>query len=115
MPFFLHGIPNCDTVKKARNWLDDNQIDYQFINFKKDGIKPEEVKEWINQAGVEIVINKRGTTWRKLSDEEKGFTNTKEAVALICANTSIVKRPVLVGDGLLQIGFKPEEYNAIFS
>jgi len=115
MSIFLHGIPNCDTVKKAKNWLDEHNIEYQFVNFKKEGIDPKQVTEWIEKAGIETIINKRGTTWRKLSDEEKNVTNTEEAVALICANSSIVKRPVLVGEQLLKVGFKPEIYRDIFA
>ena len=115
MSLFLHGIPNCDTVKKAKTWLEDHSITYQFINFKKDGIDPKEVESWIAKAGIDTVINKRGTTWRKLSEDEKAISNTGQAVALICDNPSIVKRPVLVGEDLLQIGFKPEIYSDLFS
>lgn len=110
----LHGIPNCDTVKKARKWLDEKGIDYQFVNFKKDGIKAEDVLRWIDQAGVDIVLNKRGTTWRKLSPEQQAYGTNAELVQLICEQPSLVKRPVLEQGDLLNIGFKPDIYEDFF-
>lgn len=112
---YLHGIPNCDTVKKAKKWLDEHSIDYQFVNFKKDGINADDVSSWIEQAGLDIVLNKRGTTWRKLSPEQQSIDSNEDAVKLICTESSLVKRPVLVrGETLLQIGFKPEIYETLF-
>ena len=110
----LHGIPGCDTVKKARKWLDDKGVDYQFVNFKKDGIDASHVSRWIEQVGLEAVLNKRGTTWRKLDPERQSFKNDREAIELICQQPSLVKRPVLVNGETLQIGFKPELYEILF-
>lgn len=113
----LHGIPNCDTVKKARVWLQQNGIDFDFVNFKKDGITATDVSDWIAQAGLDLVINKRGTTWRKLSDEQKALADSDspsaQLIELICAQPSLVKRPVLVSKNILNFGFKPEIYQSL--
>ena len=111
---FLYGIANCDTVKKAKKWLDNNQISYQFIDFKKQGANPEDVCNWIERAGIGKVLNKRGTTWRKLSAEQQEFRSQEEAVNLICENPTLIKRPVLVDGETLEIGFKENNYQAVF-
>ena len=111
----LYGIPNCDTVKKARKWLDDQGIDHVFHDFKKDGVTPEQLKDWINQAGLDVVLNKRGTTWRKLPDEIKQDVDTDRAIELLAEQPSMIKRPVLISeDGSVHIGFKAEQYAGLF-
>jgi arsenate reductase (glutaredoxin) len=102
----LYGIPNCETVKKARQWLDDNQLPYHFHNFKKQGVPLQEAQRWIEQAGVDLVINKRGTTWRKLPTSQKsGCEQPDKALALITEHSSLIKRPVICAGNHLLIGF----------
>lgn len=111
----LYGIPNCDTIKKARKWLAEQGIDYQFIDFKKQGVDRQNLAEWIDRLGIETVINKRGTTWRKLSAEQQCLDSTEQAIELICSEPSLIKRPVLVAGSTLEIGFKPERYQTLFA
>jgi len=110
----LYGIPNCNTVSKARKWLTENNIDYQFHNFKKDGLNQQVIDKWIDSLGWEILLNNRGTTWRKLSDEMKADIDRKKAVSIMLENTSIIKRPVLDLNDTLHVGFKAEQYQQIF-
>lgn len=110
----LYGIPNCNTVSKARQWLTDHGIDYQFHNFKKDGLAPEKLEQWLDALGWEPLLNKRGTTWRKLPEEKKVDINRKKAAAIMLDNTSIIKRPVLEVDDEIHVGFKEEHYQSIF-
>ena len=91
----MYGIPNCDTIKKARNWLTDNNVDYAFHNYKKDGVPEKKIKQWIKDVGWEILLNKRGTTWRKLDDMTKSTVNEKSALNIMLDNPSIIKRPVV--------------------
>jgi arsenate reductase len=111
----LYGIPNCDTVSKARKWLTTNEIEYQFHNFKKDGLQPETLEQWIDALGWEVLLNKRGMTWRKLPDESKNNVDRAKATALMLENTSIIKRPVIDINGQHHVGFKPELYQSLFS
>lgn len=112
----IYGIPNCDTVKKARKWLDANGLEYDFHDYKKEGVKASKVEEWIADKGVDIVLNKRGTTFRKLSDAEKAdAADSHKAVALLVQHPSMIKRPVAEhADGIL-IGFKEVEWSAVLS
>ena len=110
----LYGIPNCNTVSKARKWLTENNIDYQFHNFKKDDLDQKTLDKWVDALGWEILFNKRGTTWRKLSDEMKADIDRDKAVSIMLDNTSIIKRPVLDVNGTFHVGFKDEQYPEIF-
>ncbi len=110
----LYGIPNCNTVKKARDWLTANNIEFQFHNFKKDGLEQATLEQWVNSLGWEILLNKRGTTWRKLSDDMKADIDQAKAISIMLDNSSIIKRPVLDIDGDFHVGFKDEQYQAIF-
>jgi len=110
----LYGIPNCDTVSKARKWLTANEIDYQFHNFKKDGLDQKTLDTWIDALGWEVLLNKRGMTWRKLSDESKADIDREKATQIMLANTSIIKRPVLHIKENFYVGFKNEQYQALF-
>jgi len=110
----LYGIPNCDTVKKAQKWLTENNIEYQFHNFKKDSLNESTLTQWIDILGWEVLLNKRSTTWRNLSDELKTNIDQNKAISIMLDNTSIIKRPVLDKEGLLQIGFKAEKYQEAF-
>lgn len=110
----LYGIPNCNTVKKARDWLTENDIEYRFHNFKKDQLEAETLKDWIGLLGWEVLLNKRGTTWRKLPEETRQDINPQKAEAIMLNNLSTIKRPVLNYDGQLMVGFKPEHYSNLF-
>ena len=110
----LYGIPNCNTVSKARKWLTENNIDYHFHNFKKDGLDQQTIDKWVAALGWEVLLNKRGTTWRKLSDEMKADIDRDKAVSIMLDNTSIIKRPVLDMDDTFHVGFKDEQYQEIF-
>ena len=116
MTYTLYGIPNCDTVKKARTWLEANKIDFEFHNFKKDGLDSEKVSDWLSQEKPEVLVNNKGTTFKKLSDEQKqNFKEPSMAKSIMLENNSTVKRPVLEQDGkVLAVGFKPEIYEALF-
>ncbi len=105
----IYGIKNCDTVKKALNWLDDNKIKYHFHDYKKEGISEEKLKEFTKEFGWEKVVNSRGTTFRKLEESQKP-TNEAEAIEVMKEQTSIIKRPILQGDGIFLIGFKTDDY-----
>ena len=109
----LYGISNCDSVKKAKKWLAEQSIDFEFIDFRKQPITPEKIDEWVSKAGVEVVLNKRGTTWRKLTEEQQKFNSDQEAIALLHAEITLIKRPVLEVDGDVMIGFKEAEYEAL--
>ena len=106
----LYGIPNCDTIKKARKWLAENNIDYVFYDYKKQGVPEKELKAWIKQTGWQALLNTRGTTWRKLDDQEKAAVNEQSAIKIMLENPSIIKRPVLQDDKTLLVGFSIEEY-----
>ena len=106
----LYGIPNCDTMKKARDWLDAHGVEYVFHNYKTGGIDRKSLERWVLAAGWEKVLNRAGTTFRALGDEDKQRLDARRAVRLMLAQPSLVKRPVLERGDLLLIGFKPEIY-----
>ena len=109
----LYGIPNCDTVKKARTWLADNGHDFIFHDFKKQGLSRELVDGWLEQLGWETLVNRKGMTWRKLSDERKAqIVDKASAAELMLENPSVIKRPVLEAEDGLLVGFRPELYAA---
>ena len=112
MSVTLYGIPNCDTVKKARDWLTARGIAYAFHDYKKAGADPAKLAIWIEAAGWEKVLNRAGTTFRKLPEAEKQDLDMAKAVALMAANPSCIKRPVLEHPGGVLIGFKPDEWAA---
>ena len=109
----LYGIPNCDTIKKSRKWLKDNGIDYEFHDYKKLGVPEKELKFWIKKLGWEILLNKRGTTWRKLDEQVKNSVNEASAIQIMLDNPSIIKRPVLVKGTNILVGFKESEYSVL--
>ncbi len=111
----LYGIPNCDTVKKARTWLDQNNVEHQFHDFRKDGVDAAQVKQWIADLGVDTLINKRSTSWKALSDEQKSGLNDSTALELILKSPTLIKRPLLDKDGELQVGFKAATYETTFA
>jgi arsenate reductase len=108
------GIPNCDTVKKARAWLDAKRIVYTFHDYKKEGADPAKLRDWIEAKGWETVLNRRGTAFRKLDDADKADLDGDKAVPLMVANPSTIKRPVVGHPGGLLVGFDPTEWEAAF-
>ena len=112
MSVTLYGIPNCDTVKKARDWLDGQGIGYAFHDYKKQGADPAKLKDWVSQAGWEKVLNRAGTTFRKLPDADRDGLDAAKAIRLMAANPSAIKRPIVEHPGGLLVGFKPDEWGA---
>ncbi|GAB3242024.1 arsenate reductase [Chitinimonas naiadis] len=110
----LHGIPNCDTVKKARTWLEEHQIDYTFHDFKKQGVSAELLQGWVDRLGWEVLVNKQGTTWRKLDPaRQASVIDAGSAIVLLQEQPSLIKRPVLAHGEQLIVGFKPGYYDQL--
>lgn len=112
MTLVLHGIKNCDTMKKARAWLDAAGVGYRFHDYKVDGIDRACLERWVAALGWETVLNRAGTTFRGLPDADKLGLDAGRAVALMLAQPSLIKRPILAGQRVLLAGFKPEAYAA---
>ncbi len=106
----LFGIKNCDTMKKAFNWLTSNGVDYEFTDYKKAGVAAAHLADWSQRAGWETLLNKRGLTWKKLTDAERADVNETKAIELMTQHPSLIKRPVLDTGRQLIIGFTPENY-----
>jgi arsenate reductase len=111
----LYGIKNCDTMKKARAWLDGRGVAYAFHDYKAAGIERAVLEAWVKKAGWEILLNRAGTTFRKLPDADKNGLTEKKAIALMLAQPAMIKRPVLDKGGKLTVGFKPEIYEKLFA
>lgn len=114
MTITLYGIPNCDTVKKARTWLDGRGIAYAFHDYKKAGITEGKLQNWCKVLGWEAVLNRAGTTFRKLPDAQKSDLDVSKAIALMIEQPSMIKRPIVEYDGRLLVGFKQPEWEAAF-
>ena len=114
MPITIYGTKNCDTMKKARAFLDKHKVDYAFHDYKTAGIDKDRLEGWVKKAGWETLLNKAGTTFKKLPDKDKDGLSEKKAIALMLAQPSMIKRPVLETGGKIEIGFKPERYAALF-
>ena len=110
----LYGIKNCDTMKKAMQWLDAHGIAYEFVDYKKAGIAVDRLPGWIAQAGWETLLNRRGLMWKKLTDAERSEVDERKAKALMTTYPSLIKRPVLETADVLVVGFVPEDYAARF-
>lgn len=110
----LYGIKNCDTMKKARTWLDSHDVAYTFHDYKAEGVAKSDLERWAKEAGWEVLLNRAGTTFRKLPDKDKENVTEKKAIALMLAQPSMIKRPVLDVGGKLTVGFKPEVYAKLF-
>lgn len=110
----LYGIPNCDTVKKARTWLDTHHVAFEFNDFKKAGVDTDALDRWLDALGWEVVLNRAGTTFRKLPDADKADLDRAKVRALLLANPSAIKRPIVEHDGGVTAGFTPERYAALF-
>ena len=115
MSLTLYGIPNCDTLKKARDWLDQHDVAFVFHDYKKAGIDRPRLEQWVAEHGWQTVLNRAGTTFRALPDADKADLTAERAIGLMLAQPSMIKRPVLdLGDRTL-VGFKPEVYAAAFA
>jgi arsenate reductase (glutaredoxin) len=115
-PVTIYGIKNCDTMKKARAWLEKHGVDYSFHDYKTAGIERERLERWCKKVDWETLLNRNGTTFRKLPDKDKSNLDAKKALALMLAQPSMIKRPVVeLGGGKLLVGFGPEEYSRSFS
>jgi arsenate reductase len=110
----IYGIRNCDTMKKAFAWLDSHHVSYEFHDYRKDGIDRATLEGWVKQLGWETVLNRAGTTFRKLPDADKKDLTPAKAVALMLAQPAMIKRPMLAAKGRLTAGFRPDIYAALF-
>jgi Spx/MgsR family transcriptional regulator len=114
MAVTIYGIKNCDTMKKARSWLDEHDVAYDFHDYKAAGIDRAHLEKWTAEAGWETVLNRAGTTFRKLPEEARQDLDKDKAIALMIEQPSMIKRPVVEADGKLLIGFKPDSYADFF-
>ena len=112
MTITLYGIPNCDTVKKARTWLDAKGLAYRFHDYKKDGADKAKLAAWSRAVGWDVLLNRAGTTFRKLPEADRLGLDEAKAIALMLAAPSMIKRPVVEHPGGLLVGFKPEQWDA---
>ena len=116
MAIIIYGIKNCDTMKKARAWLESQGVDYAFHDYKTAGIERERLERWAGKVGWETLLNRAGTTFRKLPDKDKEGLTENKAIRLMLAQPSVIKRPVLdLGGGKLLVGFKSEQYGEAFA
>ena len=115
MTITLYGIKNCDTVKKSRDWLAKNNIDYRFHDFRVDGLSKSQVQDWIADIGLDALVNKRSTTWKELDDATKATFSEKNAAAVIAEHPTLIKRPLLDTGKQKHVGFKDTEYTKIFN
>ena len=106
----IYGIKNCDTMKKARAWLDAHDVGYKFHDYKTAGIEAGVLRAWAKAVGWEVLLNRAGTTFRKLPDADKADLDAERALAIMLAHPSAIRRPVLVRDEVLEVGFSPERY-----
>ncbi|QIP15575.1 ArsC family reductase [Spirosoma aureum] len=112
--YTLYAIPNCDTVKKGRAWLAEHNIDYQFYDYKKQGIDRKTIEHWLTQKPWTELVNRAGQTWKKLPDTEKP-TNAEEAIALMIDKPSVIRRPLIESNGqIIALGFKADQYEELF-
>ena len=110
MSVTIYGIKNCDTMKKARAWLDAKKHAYEFHDYKAQGVDASKLRQWEGEVGWEALVNRSGTTFRNLPDDRKSDLTAKKAVALMIEQPSLIRRPILEGAGDLLVGFKPEIY-----
>ncbi|WP_064605526.1 ArsC family reductase [Photobacterium sp. J15] len=114
MSTIAYGIKNCDTIKKMKKWLEAESIEYRFHDYRVDGLDQAMLEGFESELGWEAMVNKRGTTYRQLSDEQKDSLNRETAIALMLEYPAMIKRPLLVHNGTYHLGFKPAQYQEIF-
>ena len=110
----LYGIKNCDTIKKARRWLEENEVEYRFHDVRTDGISRSEIQDWLETLDWETLLNRRGTTWRKLPESVRDNISKSSAIDIMLENPAIIKRPVLAHNNTLYLGFSTDSYQSIF-
>ncbi len=115
MTLTLYGIPNCDTVKKARRWLDDHGVAHRFHDYRKDGLDASQLQGWIDTLGWEKLLNKSGTTFRKLPEAQKEGLDAVSAKALMLDQPAMIRRPLVDADGALSVGFSADEWQKRFA
>jgi len=115
MTITLYGINNCDTIRKAKRWLEDRDIDYQFHDYRKDGISTSQISSWADELGWETLLNKRSTSWRNLDNAQRDAINISTAITLMSEQPTLIKRPLLDIDGAKLIGFDESQYSETFS
>ena len=111
----LYGISNCDTVKKAKSWLEKNNLDYHFHDFRKQGLESAIIQDWLSQIDWQKLLNKRSTTWRNLDAKTQQSVNAENIIQLLLENPTLIKRPVLKVNGIINIGFNADTYQGIFN
>jgi Spx/MgsR family transcriptional regulator len=111
----IYGISNCDTVKKAKNWLDSHNIDYKFHDFRKDGINRDIINGWLNTVAWDKILNKRSTSWRNLDASTQQAVNATNVVVLLVENPTLIKRPVMNVNDIITVGFNSDTYQGIFN
>lgn len=109
----LYGIKTCDTVRKARRFLDEQGVEYRFHDFRADGLSPARVDDWLRQLAPETLLNRRSTSWRQLPEAQRADLSPAAVKALVLDNPTLIKRPVLELDGRIEVGFSPERYQAL--
>jgi len=110
----IYGIKNCDTVKKARKWLENQQVDYQFHDFREDGLSKAKIQQWLKSVDWEVLVNKRSTTWKQLDENTRNNLNKTSAIATMLESPTLIKRPVLEHNNTVQVGFGDKQYSEIF-
>lgn len=115
MTITIYGIKNCDTMKKALKWLDAAGLEYQFHDYRKAGVPEERLRHWLDQLGWETVLNRRGTTWRKLDQDVRDTMDSEGAVEQALANPSLIKRPILETGTVLRAGFDPQDWTTLLN
>ena len=110
----VYGIANCDTIKKAKSWLDKKGIKYAFHDYRKQGLEADQLNSWVDALGWEPLLNKRGTTWRKLPDEVKDNVDRTSAIEIMLENPAIIKRPLLIKGDEMMLGFSDSQYQELF-
>lgn len=111
----IYGIPNCDTMRKARAWLTDHAVAFTFHDYRRDGVDRSRLEGWVARLGWEKLLNRSGTTFRKLAPARREGLDAERAIALMLEQPAMIRRPVLEGPGLLLVGFRPDEYVAALS
>ncbi|ODS10708.1 ArsC family reductase [Vibrio scophthalmi] len=115
MKVTMYGIPNCDTIKKAKKWLSEQNVEFDFHDYRKQGVDSEMITQFCQALGWENVVNKRGTTFRQLSQEQKDGLNEQSAISLLIEQPAMIKRPILLVGGQYHLGFKADQYAAVFA
>jgi len=114
-PVTLYGISSCDTIRKAKTWLKNRQIEFEFHDYRKQGLEQQLLQSMISALGWEAMLNRRGTTWRTLPDRVKDQIDQESAIRVMMDNPAIIKRPILATDNQLHVGFSDRQYQEIFS